>query len=99
MHCPSVALHVWCISPIIFEVGIPNLVSGCILGWQSVTCHLCGVTVTLTSDLVLKVMCPEHISYIILDRNPKFGLWMHLGMVECRVPFTGHCDLDLLPSF
>ena len=20
---------------------------------------------------------------------------MHLGMVECRVPFMGHCDLDL----
>ena len=20
---------------------------------------------------------------------------MHLGMVECRVPFTGHCYLDL----
>ena len=24
---------------------------------------------------------------------------MHLGMVECLVPFTGHCDLDLWPSF
>ena len=22
--------------------------------------------------------------------NPKFGVWMHLGMVECHVPFTGH---------
>ena len=21
---------------------------------------------------------------------------MHLGMVECHVPFTGHCDLDLV---
>ena len=25
----------------------------------------------------------------------KFGVWMHLGMAECRVPFSGHCDLDL----
>ena len=33
--------------PIFFEVGIPNLVCGCILGWQ------------------------------------------------CRVPFSGHCDLEL----
>ena len=24
---------------------------------------------------------------------------MHLGMVECFVAFTGHCDLDLWPSF
>ena len=24
---------------------------------------------------------------------------MHLRMVECLVPFTGHCDLDLWPSF
>ena len=27
--------------------------------------------------------------------NSKFGAWMHLGMAECRVPFSGHCDLDL----
>ena len=31
--------------------------------------------------------------------NPEFGVWMHLGMVECRVAFTGHCDLDLRPRF
>ena len=24
---------------------------------------------------------------------------MHLGMVECLVPFTGRCDLDLWPIF
>ena len=30
--CPSVPLCVRCISPIFFEVGIPNLVCGCILG-------------------------------------------------------------------
>ena len=24
---------------------------------------------------------------------------MHLGIVECLVPFTGHCDLDLWPIF
>ena len=29
---PSVPLRVGCISPIFFEVGIPNLVCGCILG-------------------------------------------------------------------
>ena len=49
--CPSVPLRVRCISPIFFEVGFPNLMCGCILGWQSVAYHF-RVTVTLTSDLV-----------------------------------------------
>ena len=39
--------------------------------------------------------CPVHISYILLGRDSKFGVWMHLGMAECCVPFSGHCDLDL----
>ena len=39
--------------------------------------------------------CPVHISYILWGRNFKFGVWIHLGMAECRVPFSGHCDLDL----
>ena len=43
------------ISPIFFEVGIPNLVCGYILGWRSVTYHF-RVTVTLTSDLVLRII-------------------------------------------
>ena len=48
----SVPLRVRCISPIFFEVGIPNLMCGCILGLRSVAYHFL-VTVTLTSDLVL----------------------------------------------
>ena len=40
--------------------------------------------------------CPVHISYILLGRNSKFGVWMHLGMAECHIPFSGHCDLDLV---
>ena len=43
------------ISLIFFEVGIPNLVCECILGWRSVTYHFQG-TVTLTSDLVFKII-------------------------------------------
>ena len=39
--------------------------------------------------------CLLHISYILCGRNSKFGVWIHLGMAECRVPFSGHCDLDL----
>ena len=49
----SVPLRVRCISPTFFEVGIPNLVCGCILGWRSVAYHFrVTVTLTLTSDLV-----------------------------------------------
>ena len=43
------------ISLIFFEVGIPNLVCICILGWQSVTYYF-WVTVPLTSDLVLRII-------------------------------------------
>ena len=43
------------ISPIFFEKGIPNLVCGYILGWQSVAYHF-QVTVTLTSDLVFRII-------------------------------------------
>ena len=25
-------------------------------------------------------------------------MWVHLGMAECRVPFSGRYDLDLGPS-
>ena len=51
----SVPLCVRCISPIFFEVGIPNLMCGCILGWQSVAYHF-WVTVTMTSDLVFTII-------------------------------------------
>ena len=54
---PSVPLRVRCISPIFFEVGIPNLVCGCILGWRSVAYHFrVTVTLTLTSDLVFRII-------------------------------------------
>ena len=43
--------------------------------------------------------CPVHISYILWGRNSKFGVWMHLGMGECRIPFSDYCDLDLWLSY
>ena len=45
---PSIPLRVRCISPIFFEIGVPN-----------------------------------------------FSVWIHLGMAECRVSFSGYCDIDL----
>ena len=47
------------ITSIFFEVGIPNLVCGCLLGWPSVAFHF-GVTVTLTSDLVSSFELKAH---------------------------------------
>ena len=45
------------ISPIFFEVGIPNLVCGYILGWRSVAYFFrVTVTLTLTSDLVFRII-------------------------------------------
>ena len=52
------------VSPIYFEVGIPNLVCGYTLGSTSVT-YCFVVTVTLTSGLSSKKICLEHISYFI----------------------------------
>ena len=45
-------------SPIFFEVGIPNLVCGCILGWPSAAYYIL-VTVTLTSDVVSRIILSE----------------------------------------
>ena len=69
----------WCISPIFFEIGIPNLVCKCILGCLSVTNHF-WVTVTLTSDLVFKNYCVQSISPILFDVGiPNLGWWFLLG--------------------
>ena len=40
---------------LLYSLRIPNLVCKCILGWWGVTCHF-WVTVTLTSDLVLRII-------------------------------------------
>ena len=56
-------------------------------------------TVRPSVRVSVPLLCPVHISYILWGRNSKFGVWIHLGMGECRVPFSGHCDLDLWPSF
>ena len=41
--------------PIFFEIGIPNFLCKYILEWRSVTSHFL-VTVTLTSDLVFRII-------------------------------------------
>ena len=79
------------ISPILFELGIPNSVCGCILGWQSVIYQFWGhCDLDLFSRII---MSGAYLIYYL--RNPKFGVLMHLWMLICHIPFYGHCDLDL----
>ena len=50
---------------------------------------------TLTSDLVLRIIVSRAYLLYSLSEEFQFGVWMHLGIEECHVPFLGHCDLDL----
>ena len=52
------------VSLMLFEIGILNLVCGCILGWQIVTYHP-WVTVALTFDLVSSRNCIESGAYLL----------------------------------
>ena len=53
-----------CITSIFFEVGLPNLVCGCFLGWPSAAYHLL-VTVALTSEVVFRIIMFRAFLYII----------------------------------
>ena len=66
----------------------------CISGLLYFVYHF-WVTVTLTSDLVFRIIVSDQNSYIILARNSNFGVWLHRWMAECHVPCLGHCDIDL----
>ena len=50
---------------------------------------------TLTSDLVLRIIVSG--AYLLYSLSEEFQIyvWIHLGIAECHVPFLGHCDLDL----
>ena len=138
--------HVRSISPILFNAGIPSPVCCYTLGSRSIT-YYWRVTVTLTlnsglnsrkivcgayllyhlrkesqsqcvdtlwgrgvSHTVFRSLCPKPlasnleksclklISYIIWGWNRKFGVRIHLGVLECHILFAGHCDLDLWPQ-
>ena len=69
---PSVPLCVRCISPRFFEIRIPNLVCGYILGWQSVAYHF-QVTVTLTSDLVFRIIMSG--AYLFYYLRQESQIW------------------------
>ena len=53
------------------------------------------VTVTLTSDLVFRIIMSGAYIYFFLARSLKFGVMMHFGMRKCSKPKLAHCDLEL----
>ena len=64
----------WCISPIFFDKGIPNLVCKCILGCLSVTNYYGSLWP------VFKSYCVQGISPILFDvRIPNLGWWFLSG--------------------
>ena len=84
---------------ILFEMGIPSLVCGCILGWWSVVYHL---WVTVNLSLTLPSFHNNHgrsISYINLGRNPK--IWSVDSSCNGGLVHTilGFFDLDFRPHF
>ena len=49
--------------------------------YGNMLCTILGsVTVTLTYDLLSRIIVSEAYLYIIWGRNPKFDVWIHLGM-------------------
>ena len=77
----------------------------CMHLWIAVCCipFFVNVTLTLTSDLVFlnnrvrsisrRLFEVEITNLVYGGRNHKFGVWMHLAMAKCHVPFSGHCDI------
>ena len=64
---------------------------------EMMECHIpFWVTVSLTSDLVLRINV--FAAYLLYSFRQEFqiGVYMHLGMGKCHLPFSGHCDLDLV---
>ena len=75
----------WCISPIFFEIGIPNLVCKCILGCLSVTNYF-WVTVTLTSDLVLRIIVSR--ACLFYSLSEEFQIWCVDASLDSGVSCT-----------
>ena len=87
----------WCMIPIFFEIGIPNLVCKCILGCLSVTNYF-WVTVTLTSDLVFKNYYVQSISAILFDVKIP-NIWGGDSSWDGGVVHTILSHFDFWPHF
>ena len=58
------------ISPMLFDLGIPNSVCDCILVWQSV---IISSMVTVTLTYFLELSCQENISFIEAGLSLVYG--------------------------
>ena len=74
---------------ILFELGIPNLVCGCILGWQSVMHLFCDL------DLISTIILSG--AYLIYYLREESKICCMDTSLDTDVSHTilGHCDLDL----
>ena len=72
------------ITSIFFGVGIPKLVYGCFFGLPSVA-YLFGVTVTLTSDLVFRIIMfgAFFLYYMYLSKESQ--IWCVVASLDGRV--------------
>ena len=53
---------------VLFKIGIPNFVCGCILGWQSVTYHFrVTMILTLKYDVVFQNNRVQSISLVLFE--------------------------------
>ena len=81
---------------ILFEIGIPNLVCGSILGWWSVVYYLrITVTLNLTSYLVFRLIVSRALSIILYEVGIQslvceciLGWWSFLFHVWFTVTLT-----------
>ena len=81
------------ITLIFFEVGIPNLLCGCFLGWPSVAYHF-WVTVFLTSDLVFRIIMFQAFFSILFELGiSNLVCGCIFGWLSVMYQF---CGLDLI---
>ena len=79
---------------ILFEVGIPNLVCECILGWRSVSSHFLG---HCDLDLISRLGSLAHTAYLLYSLRWESQIWCMDASLDgdMSCSFLGHCDLDL----
>ena len=74
---------------ILFELGIPNLFSGCILGWQSVMYQFCD------NDLISRIIVSgAYFIYYLREESQICCMDTSLD-VDVSHTILGYCDLDL----
>ena len=78
---------------ILFELGIPNLVCGCIFGRQSVMYQFCD------HHLMFRIILSgAYLIYHLREESQNCCMGTSLDADQSHT-ILGHCDLGLWPSF